>query len=143
MSNPARLLAILLAVAMLAGCRMMSRDTSGSLSEALDNYAASLRWGYANNAAAFLRSRDGKQGYPNLEFDKDVRVTAYTIKNVEFTDEEKTEAMVYAQLSFYITSSGVVKVLADQQLWWYDEDLKRWFLDGEVPAPLVAKGAPK
>lgn len=135
----AGILAVILAAAMAlaTGCRSIRDvDRSGLLQEALIQYAAAIRWGHINTANSFLRAPDGTLLAGDKPFREDVRVTGYrTLNRVPLGDER---VQVEARLEFMSQNTGQIITVDEVQLWWYDADARRWFLDGPLPAVLVA-----
>lgn len=68
----------------------------------------------------------------NLDKLEDVSVTGVNIteKNI---NEEQTEASVKIVVKYYLKSEGSVKTLKLEQEWWFSEQNKQWFIDGEFP----------
>jgi hypothetical protein len=69
------------------------------------------------------RTRDNLEG---------VRVTYCEILSQGLSDDRK-EALVAVSFGFYAADSGIVHRFTDQQVWWFDEAAKCWFLEGDLP----------
>lgn len=146
------LLAVLL-LTMLAGCGSMplgKSDRAVVLEAALNNYRKLIRWGYYDEAAKYLRTADGKAIAADLKTAARYRVTNYTISNSIVADDGK-EARVIATIEYYELDSGVIHLLHDAQMWWYEPEGKRWYLASPLPhfgvddenyLPPPAQGAP-
>jgi hypothetical protein len=104
--------------------------------DTMKHYGAALRWAHESSAAAFVRHRDEEAESPvAVVFDPNIRVTDYDIKSIAFS-ADNTEAIVTAKLSYFATDAGIVRVVTDRQVWWYDPEAERWFLDGDIPEVL-------
>ncbi|MCC6707573.1 MAG: hypothetical protein IT492_08425 [Gammaproteobacteria bacterium] len=128
------LLAVLLLGA-LAGCGSMplgKADRGTVLEAALNNYRKLIRWGYYDEAAKYLRTPDGQPIAADLKTAARYRVTNYTVSNSIVADDNK-EARVIAAIEYYELDSGVIHLLHDAQMWWYDATGKRWYLASPLP----------
>lgn len=47
--------------------------------------------------------------------------------------DDGKEARVIATIEYYELDSGVIRVLHDPQMWWYDTEGKRWYLGSPLP----------
>lgn len=118
---------------LLAGCDTAKKhEASYRFGKATRSYANAIRWSDYQSARSMLRARDGslmKSGGTMLD---EVRVVS-----VDMTDQrvslDMKEAMVTARFDFYHTESATVHSMSVEQLWWFDEDQNRWFLEGELP----------
>jgi hypothetical protein len=127
------------ALLMLSGCQMLQeREQMTKFDETVRHYAAALRWAQEVSAARHIRSRETGAGNPAVVFDKNIQVTSYELKSIDFSADKK-EALVTASMSYYAVDSAAIKVIRDQQLWWYDDDDGQWYMDGEIPSILLAK----
>ena len=43
-------------------------------------------------------------------------------------------ATVTVEISYYHIDQGSVRTIEDVQLWWYQEESERWYIDGDFPA---------
>lgn len=93
----------------------------------VNTYRKLMRWGHYDQAAQYLKARDGSKSEPDF---KDM--SRYKITNLTITDEiiSKTdfEAKVTAYIDFYDIDSGRATSVREDQFWWYDEEEKRWYL---------------
>lgn len=119
----------------LAGCGSMplsKSDRGVVLEAALNNYRKLIRWGYYDEAAKYLRSNDGQPITADLKRAARYRVTSYSVSNQVVADDGK-EARVIAAVEYYELDSGVIRVLHDAQMWWYEAEGKRWYLASPLP----------
>ena len=128
------LLAMLLLATLTAcgGLPLSKSDRSKVLDAALNNYRKLIRWGYYDEAAKYLRSADGQPLAADLKSAARYRVTNYNVSNQILADDGK-EARVIAAVEYYELDSGVIRVLHDPQMWWYDATGKRWYLASPLP----------
>ncbi|MBI1731359.1 MAG: hypothetical protein HYR49_01145 [Gammaproteobacteria bacterium] len=125
-------------LAVLAGCNgsgVKSRLTS--LDEAINAYAQALRWGRYDDAQQFHLTRNGDRVALDETMMKDIRITAYAVRNTKF-DEKANEADVQAEFKYFITNRGTLQTKLVPQKWWYEEESKRWLLESGLPDFTVA-----
>ncbi len=130
-----RTLLAMLLVTTLAACGAFplgKSDRTVMLDAALNNYRKLIRWGYYDEAAKYLRRADGKPFAADLKNAARYRVTNYTVSTQLLADDGK-EARVIATIEYYELDSGVIRVLHDAQMWWYDHEGKRWYLSSPLP----------
>ena len=87
---------------------------------------------YYDEAAKYLRARDGTPIEANLAMASRFRVSAYKPLSSIVADSNE-EGRVVAMIDYYEIDSGVIRTLRDEQLWWYDTEVKRWFLGSPLP----------
>lgn len=131
----ALMLALMLGI--LAGCGSV-RSISGekravSLEASAETYRKLIRWGYYDEAAKYVRARDGSQADADLARTARYRVTRYDIGDILLADTS-VEGRVSALIEYYEIDSGVLDTIRDDQYWWYDEEGKRWYLGSGLPA---------
>lgn len=133
--NMTRLLLAALLLGALTGCGSLplgKSDRAVVLEAALNNYRKLIRWGYYDEAAKYLRTADGQPISADLKTAARYRVTSYNVSNSFVADDGK-EARVIAAIEYYEIDSGVIRVLHDTQMWWYDATGKRWYLASPLP----------
>lgn len=132
----AAIVSLLFVCSFLAGCGSVPVVGKQSRATAFDNAAATygklLRWGYFDEAVAYLRARDGDTVVPDLSLIARHRITSYDIKSQLLADTGR-EGRVVAVIDYYDVDSGVLQSLRDEQLWWFDDETKRWYLDSPLP----------
>lgn len=130
-----RLLLAMLLLATLAACGAIplgKSDRATVLDAAINNYRKLIRWGYYDEAAKYLRTADGKPFAADLKNAARYRVTNYNVSSQMMADDSK-EARVIATIEYYELDSGVIRILHDPQMWWYDAKGKRWYLGSPLP----------
>jgi hypothetical protein len=121
---------------LLGGCgNLQGQKRVNSLTDTLNSFRILMRWGQYEDAMAYIRYRPGRieeRKEIDLEELKQVRLASYDMLEQIMTPEE-TEADVKVVMTYYHEESNVLHSLSQRQLWWYDEEKKRWFLEGEFP----------
>ncbi|MGR8919304.1 MAG: hypothetical protein ACU85V_06780 [Gammaproteobacteria bacterium] len=123
-----------LTLAACSGMPSVKRESrSNKFEAAVKTYTKLMRWGYFDEAAKYVRSRDGAPIEVDLARISSFRVSAY--RNVsQLMADSGEEGRVVAMIDYYQIDSGVIRTLRDEQLWWYDEETKRWHLGSPLPA---------
>lgn len=111
---------------------IQERDKLNRLDTSLRDYAAHLRWARYYDAHEYISARDGSK--PGLDVDRyeNYRIAAMNIIRSDMSDD-KTEATVYAEIQYYSDTTGTIRRINEVQDWWYHEDARRWFLEGDLP----------
>ncbi len=126
---------LLAAVLMQSGCATMEkRDRMTKLEDSLNAYGNALRWGRFEEASQYRVDRDKKPYPPRLDLEdwERLKVVSYEILR-QAVDDTASETVVGAVIRYYRDDVGRVETLRDEQLWWYDDEQERWFLDGDLP----------
>jgi PBP1b-binding outer membrane lipoprotein LpoB len=127
-----RLIALLLLATFLVGCASIEeRKKSVALETATRQYQYAIRWGDYEVANA-CRLQTGAQTL-DPESLKRFRVTSYDTLNTALNEDE-SKATITVQIKYYDDERMTVETLTDRQVWEYDSELERWFLDGPLPA---------
>jgi hypothetical protein len=131
---------------LLGGCAALgTQERATRFEEQTRDFGAALRWAYYDTAASFLRPRPGSPATPECVPRSDLRVTSYQARDQMLSDDA-TEARLRAVFGYVQVDWGTVREATDAQVWWYDPETKRWFLDGGLPrflcapAPAPARG---
>ena len=127
------LLFVFLLPGLFACAQIAKKDRELSLDDSLKVYARYLRWGFYDEAAAFVNMREGKKPSVFPSQLQEYRVTRYEVLSSEALDEEGLEIAVMSKVDAYATDSGVIKSTRYKQLWYFVPDEKRWYLDGDLP----------
>ena len=123
----------LLSFIFLSGCfaSSPSKDVENLHAE-VKTYGKFIRWRAYDEAAGYIRHPDGEAINVNTEALQEIRVTKYEVLTVILNDE-KTEATVTAEISYYHERVNNVHTVQDNQLWWRDEESGRWYINGPLP----------
>lgn len=108
-----------------------SKDVE-NLNTEVKTYGKFIRWRAYDEAAAYVKHPDGEAININTEVLQEIRVTKYEVLTV-ILNEEKTEATVTAEISYYHERVNNVHTIQDIQLWWLDEESGRWYINGPLP----------
>lgn len=108
------------------------RQQVGKLDEAIKQYNIALRWAMHDTLDSYHVTREGVRNQLDRKAIENIRITAFRITNKEL-DDEITEATVQGEISYYRNDVGTLNTLAYEQIWWYDENLKRWFMESDFP----------
>ena len=128
-------LLLLLVTSLLPGCAGMERrDRISKLEKSIRDYGAALRWARYSDAYDFILWRDGTK--PDLRLDgfDNYRVARMDVIRSDLNADE-TEAKTYVIIKYYKDTSGTIQEIKQTQDWWYSEEGKRWFLEGDLPYP--------
>jgi len=128
-------LMLALAAGGLAGCAQIAeKKRDNTLTDTLRTYSKYVRWGYYIEASAFIkrRSDDARPKVTPSDLE-DYRVTRYEVASQQPIDEVGNEVRVVAAIDAYSTGSGVVRSKLDDQIWYFEPESGRWFLDGDLP----------
>lgn len=120
-----------------AGCAtsptLGKQSRSNSLDLSIEGYRKLIRWGYYDEAVKYLLSSDGSAVPADLGRMARYRVTSFEFGNKLLADTGK-EARVSAVIEYYEIDRGVISTLRDEQLWWFDDESKHWYLSSGLPA---------
>ena len=121
----------------LPGCaRMEAQKKVEGLESAINHYSFKLRWALYDQAVAYHINRDGETPKVDIDALEDIKVAEFNVKEIrinENVETEQTDALVIAELNYYLESYGIIKKLKLQQTWWYDDENKHWFTESEFP----------
>jgi hypothetical protein len=108
------------------------RGKVASLDESIKQYNIALRWAQYEKLDSYHVDMDGKRIGVDREALKDIRITGYEITAKELNDD-MNEATVNGVISYYRNDRGTLATKSYDHSWWYDEDIKRWFLANNLP----------
>ena len=125
---------VLIAVVLtLSACATADKQKRmNSIDIALNDFRKAVRWGYFEEALSFIQIKDYSRTLRNPDYLKSIRITAYEYGKKHFSEEGK-KLNVTALISFYNVDRGTVNDIVEDQTWRFDDDQKRWFLDGDLP----------
>jgi hypothetical protein len=114
---------------------MEARARGAKLDEAIDHYTEAVRWGDYETALSYHLPRAGRVPPADSEALENFRVTSIEVKSTRL-HESMLEALIDLGVEYYSRFEGVVRSLRARQVWYYDERLGTWFIDG----PFLALG---
>jgi len=106
---------------------LQHRESMTKLRAVVNTYRKLMRWGHFDQAAQYIKARDGSEMLPDLEEMSRYKVTGFSIAE-QIVSETEFDAKVTAYVEFYEIDTLVTSSVRDEQLWWYDEIEKRWYL---------------
>lgn len=106
---------------------------SSDFNKAIETHAKLMRWGYYDEAAAYLRTQDGSLIDPELARIARYRISSYDVISRLVADTGR-EGRVVILVEYYEIDSGRLDTLRYEQFWWHDEETDRWFLGSPLPA---------
>jgi len=128
-----RIAFVVLAVALLGGCGTIKNQQT-LLQNTLEAYAAVIRWGNFDEAAAFVDPDVLKQ-HPITALDMEryhqVQVTGYLEQKAMPVGENEVRQLV--EIGLVNVNSQAARSIIDRQLWRWDPKIKRWWLVSGLP----------
>ncbi len=125
------LVLILLGLIAITACNpiknIQKRESMTQLRAVVNTYRKLMRWGHYDQAAQYVKARDGSSSEPDFKDMNRYKITNLTIAD-EIVSKTDSEAKVTAYIDFYDIDSGRASSAREDQFWWYDEEEKRWFL---------------
>ena len=99
-----------------------------------DKYNQLVRWGDFDRAMIFSSSSISEEFGNRVKAARDARITDYQIIDVKY-DEKKLEASAIVTFSYYLSTSGQVTTVTDNQKWVYADEggVKAWRLKSLLP----------
>jgi len=128
-----RIFLVLVSLSVLAGCA--TQKSKGDLLETtLESYAATIRWGNFEDAAAFVDPETLK-AHPltALDFERyrQVRISGYNAQPARPTGDN--EVALTAEVVLTNNNTQSVRSVLDRQRWRYDDKARRWWLVTGLP----------
>lgn len=126
--------AIALAILALTACSPIKKDKMAiTLQNATNGYQSALRWGYFENAYGYVDpdKRKGKAMPSDLE---GIRLTGYDVVQSPVMEKDANMALQIVKIEYLHEDRQVVKSLTDRQVWRYDPEEKRWWLESGLPS---------
>jgi len=95
-------------------------------------FMKALRWKSYETAASVIRFRNPARQLAPIDDLNKITVTSYDlIGSVPSTNDETI--VVQALFGYIQNDTGRVYQIKHTQVWWFDEELKQWFLDSDMP----------
>ena len=126
------LLSFVMSVSILSGCNSNPTKDAEDLRFKAKAYGKLIRWKAYEDAASYIRTRDGNSVELNSELLNEIRVTKYEVASIVM-NEQRDEATVIAEIAYYHERVNSVHDIRDKQFWWKDESSGEWYLDGQLP----------
>ncbi len=129
---PKIIFVLTLAITLVACNGMSTRAKGDGLMTAMDDYIAALRWGRFDKAKEYHLNKDGKRPEIDTSQLDHIRVTGEKFRK-KTVNEALDEATVQVEVEYYNTDYGTLKKLMLNQVWWYQEETKSWYLSSDFP----------
>ncbi len=123
------LMGVLLLYGTVSGCSTMA-SRMDKFDRTVTAYNALIRWGDYQTAAEFRTKKDSV--LVDTKSFKNIRVTSYEKKRVSFSTDRMT-AYVIVEFEYYNEYSPRQRKYIDKQTWVYNDAIKDWRLDGDLP----------
>ncbi|MEW8029370.1 MAG: asparagine synthetase [Candidatus Thiodiazotropha sp.] len=126
-----KLLIIISLLSLLTACQTLGeRKRAQTLQDTLRSYEASIRWSSGQHVSKF---QDPQQAATERTPGRtNIRVTGYEVIQGPTMLGDK-RAVQTAVIQFVFQESQIVKEIADQQEWLYDEEQEKWYLNSQLP----------
>jgi hypothetical protein len=120
-------------VLMMTACNGVgTRQKADGLEKAIDEYVAALRWGRFDKAKEYHINKEGTRPEIDSSQLEYIRVTGHTVKK-KTVNEEIDEATLQMEIQYYHNEYATLKKIIIDQVWWFQEDAKTWFLSSDFP----------
>ena len=118
---------------LLTACnRYQTQKKLDNLEESITSYEVALRWAQHQDAYSYHVSPNGTQPPANLDRLQEISVTGIDITDKVINDDQ-TKANIKGVIRFFNKNQGTEKKIKLDQTWWYSEENKQWYIDGEFP----------
>ncbi len=132
-----RMFLIIAYALLLTGCwNMGASKRSNQFDDTVNAYRILIRWGEFEKARNYIRLRQGEMHEFDPEYYQNIRVSRYeVIDRIAVGDDpdDPREILVIIALDFNHADEVLLHTLRYEQLWWYDDEMARWFLDSNLP----------
>lgn len=121
-------------VALSVSCaRMQNQDKMDKLDLATRTYGKAIRWSHFDSAEAFLSPESPRLTEAEREaLEKGIRVTSYEPAEQVMTPD-LIRTTISVKIAYLLDGSNRLRTITDRQNWRYDEEAKRWYLEGSLP----------
>lgn len=122
---------ICLVLLLMSACSSTSiKHRATELNDEISDYNVAMRWSMLDRIEAHHMGKNGERKPLDRSALDEVRVTDCNVQE-KILNDDATVAVVKGEIDYYRTDSGTLKKLPYTQNWWYDEKLKRWFIDSD------------
>jgi len=123
----------LMMVVLLSSCAHISEQKKLEHLEAQQKiFMKALRWKAYDTAATVVRFRNPARRLAPIQGLEAITVTSYELLT-SLPQEADDSVLAYVLFDYVQNNTGRVYQLKHKQIWWYDDTLKRWFLDSDMP----------
>ena len=136
-----RTIFILCLAALLTACPKTKEEQD--LSDTLLQYDTVIRWAQWDAAVDFV-APDYLEEHPVTRLDLDrlrlFRVTQYSVRSAIPTDNEEGKGLIQVvEIKMFNKNQARERVVIDEQVWKYDEEIERWQLHSGLPDPTKSR----
>ncbi len=127
-------LLLALGLLLLSGCvaeKVEKQKKADALEMTLYRFATAMRWAYFDEAYAFRKYEKGEYPDPPKSL-ANIRVTSYEVLHPPTMIVEDV-AMQLVEIRYVFIDSQRLKTMRDKQVWIFDKDASRWYLDSPMP----------
>ena len=118
---------------MLSACAHVTEQKKQEHLEAKQKlFMKALRWKSYETAATVIRYRNPARQLAPIDGLNKITVTSYDLLGSVPNAEEGT-VVSQALFGYIQNETGRVYQIKHTQVWWFDEELKQWFLDSDMP----------
>jgi len=123
----------LIVLLLLSSCAHMSEQKKLEHLEAQQKlFMKALRWKAYDTAASVVRYRNPARRLAPIQGLEAITVTSYELL-ASLPQEADGSVLAYVLFDYVQNNTGRVYQLKHKQVWWYDDTVKRWFLDSDMP----------
>ena len=129
-----KILLFALGLLLLSGCveeKVEKQKKADALEMTLYRFATAIRWGYFDEAYGFRKYEKGEYPKPPKSL-SNLRVTSYEALHPPTMMVEDV-AVQLVEIKFIFIDSQRLKTLRDRQVWIFDKEDSRWYLDSPMP----------
>jgi hypothetical protein len=120
---------LVLAIGCATYSKMLKQDAFG---ETAKSYEKMVFWSEFDAADSF-RDPQQREMYPaDIDGLKKIKVTSYSVKKVSVS-EDHSEVRQVVEIGYYRVDEVTVKTIRDSQVWAYNPQLERWYLQSGLP----------
>jgi len=128
-----RKLVLLLVVSLCTACTALNiQNRSDKFELSLRQYGSALRWGHWTDAYSYHITRDKKQPEVDIEKLERFSIAGFGILE-QIMDPEGTEVIILVDINYYDEQIGTLRNIRQQQVWWFNEETKRWLTESDFP----------
>lgn len=95
-------------------------------------FMKALRWKSYETAASVISYRNPARQLAPIDGLNKITVTSYDLIGSAPNTEDET-IVAQALFGYIQNETGRVYQIKHTQVWWFDEELKQWFLDSDMP----------
>jgi len=127
-----RLFLIVLITLLTACDAYQIKKKTNNLDDTITHYGVALRWAQHQDLYSYYVSPNGTKPPADLDSLREISVTGVKVTE-KIINEDLTKATVKTTVTYFIKTQGSIRELKLNQKWWYNETIKQWFIDGELP----------